>query len=298
MISRLPLDKTPKKLIENRRSFGGNDIEFSIYDTYKNAKSVELQASNPLYCGMITGKKIIHFEGIKPFDFVPNESLVVPSSQMIHIDFPDAKEEDPTQCLTVEIDRTKVQHIVCRINDEYPRMKDSGPWSYDDKNYAHFKNNSRFNQNLMQLIRCFTDVPPYRDMLIDLNASRLLVHMLQSEARTVLLKAVRSKEENTTMQALLSYIKKNLHRRIAIKELEKIAHMSRASLFRFFKNEMGISPIEFINSERMKLAAKLLKQGYSVIQTCYNTGFRSQAHFIDTFKKQYSRTPSQYKKNM
>ncbi len=298
MISRLPLAKTPKKLIENRRSFGGNDIEFSIYDTYQNAKSVELQASNPLYCGMITGKKVIHFDGLKPFDFVPNQSLVVPSLQMIQIDFPVAKEDNPTQCITVEIDRNKVQHIVGRINEAQPRMKDSGTWEYEDKDYVHFKNNNRFNQNLKQLIKCFTDAPPYRDLLIDLNASRLVVHMLQSEARTILLKAVETNAQNTTMQVLLNYIKKNLHRRIAIKELEKIAHMSKASLFRHFKNEMGVSPIEYINTERMKLAATMLKQGSSVTQTCYNTGFRSQAHFIETFKKQYVQTPSQYKKSL
>lgn len=298
MISRLPLDKKPKKLIENRRSFGGNDIEFSIYDTYQNAKSVELQVPNPLYCGMITGKKVIHFDGAEPFGFVPNESLVVPSSQKIQIDFPVAKEDDPTQCITVEIDRNKVQHIVGRINELQPRMNDSGTWGYDDNNYVHFKNTTRFNQNLKHLVRCFTDAPPYRDLLIDLNASRLVVHMLQSEARTILLKAVGSNEQNTTMQVLLGYIKKNLHRRIAVKELENIAHMSKASLFRYFKNEMGVSPIEFINTERMKLAATMLKQGNSVTQTCYDTGFKSQAHFIETFKKQYMHTPSQYKKNL
>ncbi len=298
MLSPLPLDLKPQKLIENRRSFGGNDIEFSIYDTYEEACRVELQASNPLYCGMITGKKIIHFKDDEPFGFLPNESLVLPSSQKIHIDFPEAEHSKPTQCITIEIEKNKLENIVGRINEKHPRMEGSGDWEYEDANYVHFPNNERFNQNLEQIVRCFMDKQPYRDLLIDLNASRLIIHMLQSEARKVLFRAAENKTCGTKMQNILLFINQNLRKRIAIKDLERISHMSKSSLFRSFKNEMGISPIDYINSERMKLAAKMLRNGTSVTQTCYDCGFGSQTHFIKTFKNHFKMTPRQYKKNL
>lgn len=293
----LPLAPTPQKLIENRRSFGGNDIEFSIYDTYQEADMVELQAQNPLYCGMITGKKVIHFDGSSPFEFLPNESLVIPSSRKIHIDFPVAKMDTPTQCITIEIARDKVKEIVDRMNDNFPRMHDSGDWRYSDDDYVHFENTARFNQNLDQIIHCFTDKQPFRDLLIDLNTSRLIIHMLQSEARKLLLENEEAISGTTTMQAVVKFIRENLHRRIQVEELEKVAHVSKATLFRNFKNELGCSPVDFINTERMKRAAKLLRNGKSVTETCYNSGYKSLTHFTETFKKQFGITPNHYKQN-
>ncbi|MCH8569059.1 MAG: AraC family transcriptional regulator [Balneolales bacterium] len=289
----LPYPKNPQKLVENRRSFGGNDVEFSIYDTYQQAEKVELQAGNPLYCGMITGRKVIHTDKKQSFNFLPNESLVVPSDQKIWIDFPEAFRNKPTQCITIEIDRYKVKEIVARLNENFPRMPDSEQWKYDDSDYVKFENTQRFNENLDQIINCFTDSPPYRDMLIDLNTSRLIIHMLQSEARKVLLERNPGEGRNSALSAVLKFIKENINRRISMAELEKVACMSKATLFRHFKNELGLSPIDFVNQERMKKARQMLLNGMNVTETCYALGYKSLPHFSDMFKSVYGKTPVQ-----
>lgn len=291
----LPYPSKPDKLIENRRIFGGKDVEFSIYDTYQSCSRVELTSNHPLYCGMITGKKVIHVDDHPSFSFMPDESLVIPSGKTIHIDFPDAELNKPTQCVTIEIDRDKVQEIVGRLNEHYPRMRDSGEWEFADRNYAHFRNTARLNQNLDQIIHCFTDEQPYRDMLIDLNTSRLIIHMLRSEARSVLLERSNSGTVSTGLQAVVRHIKANLHKRINIEELERIACCSRASLYRHFQQEMGCSPIEFITRERMKKAAMKLRNGSSVTETCYDFGYQSLTHFSQTFKKTFGVSPGQYR---
>lgn len=113
-LNRLRNERPPLVLVENRTRVGGNDIEFSVYDTYQPAEAVALRAPNPLYCGMVSGRKVIHTDEQAPFDFLPGESLVVPSGRRIHIDFPEAHRGQPTICLTLEIDRDKVQRIVDR----------------------------------------------------------------------------------------------------------------------------------------------------------------------------------------
>jgi len=294
MIKALPFPSKPDKLIENRRVYGGKDVEFSIYDTFQICQRVELTAGNPLYCGMITGKKVIHMDDHTTFDFVPDESLVVPSGQTIYIDFPDAGLNKPTQCVTIEIDRDKVQEIVARLNENYPRLQDTGAWEFNDRHYAHFSNTHRLNQNLDHIIHCFTDEQPYRDVLIDLNTSRLIIHMLQSEARKVLLESSNTSPANG-LQAVIQYIRANLHQRIAIEDLERVACVSRASLYRHFQQEIGCSPVEFITRERMHKAAQLLRKGNSVTQTCYEFGYKSLTHFAQTFKKTFGQTPGQYR---
>lgn len=295
MINALPFPSKPDKLIENRRIYGGKDVEFSIYDTFQTCQRVELTANNPLYCGMITGKKVIHMDEQTSFEFVPDESLVVPSGKTIHIDFPDAEMNKPTQCVTIEIDRDKVKEIVGRLNEQYPRMQDSGEWEFSDRHYAHFSNTSRLNQNLDHIIHCFTDEQPYRDVLIDLNTSRLIIHMLQSEARRILLDSSLKSSASNGLQAVIQFICANLHTRIAIEQLEKIACCSRASLYRYFQQEMGCSPVEFITRERMNKAAVQLRKGGSVTQTCYEFGYQSVTHFSQTFKKTFGVSPGQYR---
>lgn len=295
MIKALPFPAKPDKLIENRRIFGGKDVEFSIYDTFEVCERVALTARNPLYCGMITGRKVIHMDEKTNFEFVPDESLVVPSGKTIHIDFPDADLNKPTQCVTVEIDRDKVKEIVDRLNEQYPRMPDQGDWDYNDRSYAHFSNTLRLNQNLDHIIHCFTDEQPYRDALIDLNTSRLIIHMLQSEARKILLETTQTQTPTSGLHAVVQFIRANLHSRIAIEQLEKIACCSRASLFRHFQQEIGCSPVEFITRERMKKAAQHLRNGRSVTQTCYEFGYQSVTHFSLTFKKTIGVTPGEYR---
>ena len=52
--------RTPQKLVENRISFAGSDSELSIYDTYDSAVRVGLNADQLLYCGMVSGRKVMH----------------------------------------------------------------------------------------------------------------------------------------------------------------------------------------------------------------------------------------------
>ncbi|WP_456448710.1 AraC family transcriptional regulator N-terminal domain-containing protein, partial [Thiolapillus sp.] len=105
------LDKlrVPRKLIENKVSFAGDSSEVSIYDTYEAASRVRLDADELLFCGMITGRKIMHHPDDGPDApgtvFLPHESFVVAPGEAVEIDFPDACLEAPTTCLTVEISR-------------------------------------------------------------------------------------------------------------------------------------------------------------------------------------------------
>ena len=94
-----------RELVENRVVFGAEEAEFAVYDTVRPAKRVPLRATNPLYCAMVTGVKRVHTTTGADIPFLPAESLVVPSNHTIHIDFPDASDERPTKCLTIEIDR-------------------------------------------------------------------------------------------------------------------------------------------------------------------------------------------------
>lgn len=107
--------RKPKTLVENKISFAADESEVSIYDTYEKASRVRLQAGELLLCGMLSGKKIMHSEGVKnrveEQVFLPHESFIMAPGERVEIDFPDATMSSPTTCLTVEIAKEKVLKI-------------------------------------------------------------------------------------------------------------------------------------------------------------------------------------------
>ncbi|TPD51740.1 MAG: hypothetical protein C9355_13135 [Thalassolituus maritimus] len=67
----------PGQLVENRTVYASQLAELSVYDTYEQAERVRLDAGELLYCGMMTGRKVMH--GMDGFStgFLPHESFVV-----------------------------------------------------------------------------------------------------------------------------------------------------------------------------------------------------------------------------
>jgi len=56
----------PQQLVENRTVFASHGAELSIYDTFASAEKVRLDAEEILYCGMISGKKVLHGKFFTP----------------------------------------------------------------------------------------------------------------------------------------------------------------------------------------------------------------------------------------
>jgi len=288
-------DKNPQKLVENRTSYAGEEALFSIYDTFTVAHQVELHASSPMYCGMISGRKIIHSENEPAFDFNPSESLVLPADKTIFIDFPEARPDQPTKCITIELPQSKVENIVDKMNEQMPRNPDSGQWEYDSEKSVHFSNTRAVDMLIEKLFYIFTEEEQQRDLLIDLNVSELIVHMLQTESRKLLMKNYREQLTKNRLAAAIGYINKNIDQPISIKKLASVSYMSKSSFYRYFKNEFGITPTEYINDKRMQLASRLLqKPENSVTDVSYKLGFSSLSHFIKLFKSYIGTTPKQY----
>ncbi len=74
--------------------------------------------------------------------------------------------------------------------------------------------------------------------------------------------------------------------------------MSRMQLHRKLKALTGLSTTEFIRSQRLKLAAKLLKKSdINISQVGYAVGFNNHSYFTKCFKEQFGMSPSDFAKS-
>ena len=81
----------------------------------------------------------------------------------------------------------------------------------------------------------------------------------------------------------------------SIEDFSNALGMSRMQLHRKLKALTGLSASEFIRSQRLKLAAQLLKKSdINVSQVGYTVGFNDHAYFSKCFKEMYGCTPTEF----
>ena len=92
----------------------------------------------------------------------------------------------------------------------------------------------------------------------------------------------------------LTYIMDHITSEISLDDLANYSHLSTSHFKQKFKNQMGISPRNFINQQKIEHAKTLLQDGYSITEVSMILGFSSSSYFAYTFKKFTAFTPTEY----
>jgi AraC-like DNA-binding protein len=285
-----------KEKIEEKIVFGRTDqVEFSIYNTNVKTSGVVFKATNPLYCGMILGRKVVNTKGYIPFDFSCGESMVIPADGEMSIDFPDASLDIPTRCLKVEIDQDKLGEIIENLNETFEKAHQQDELKYDSGKHLHFTNNNHISKILGDMFEISLEENLFRPALMELKVLELTIRVLQMQSVARLLKNSSNLATVHPLSHVAEYIKTHLGDPISVDELARKAHMSTAQLFRYFKNYFGMTPVQYTNELRIERAKQLLKDpNTSVTEVCYQIGLNSLSYFIQLFKNKIGSTPKQY----
>jgi AraC-like DNA-binding protein len=72
--------------------------------------------------------------------------------------------------------------------------------------------------------------------------------------------------------------------------------MSAFHFARVFRELSGTPPHQFLLSIRLREAARRLREGASVTEACYGSGFQNLSHFSRQFTRRFGVKPSLYAK--
>lgn len=286
-------EKSLKTLVENRTIFSLERCELNLFETYEESQQVNLKFHDLVITSMLRGKKVMHLFDDPAFEYMPGESVLIPSKVEMIIDFPEATFENPTQCLALAIDQQKIQETLDFLNEKYPKEGHQQFWQLNTDHYF-FYNNLALAGTLNKLVTECMSQDITKDALADLTLQELVIRIIQSQT----VRAVDTnqlKDPNHPIIPILEYIKSNITESFNLKDLSEKACMSTTTFYRFFKRELGLSPIEFILNEKIKHAKSLLKnQKIQINEVCYASGFDDCNYFIRIFKKIEGITPKQY----
>jgi AraC family transcriptional regulator len=99
------------------------------------------------------------------------------------------------------------------------------------------------------------------------------------------------------LRRVLDYIRANLGRDLSLGELSRVAQLSPHHLCRDFKSAVGTTPHQYVMRERIREAERLLAtRRASVAEVAFTTGFASQSHFTEMFRRATGRTPRRYQR--
>ena len=99
------------------------------------------------------------------------------------------------------------------------------------------------------------------------------------------------------MYKATAYIRENLSKRVSLDGLASSVGLSRSYLSALFKNEMGVTFTDYVNSVRVEKSKELLlDDSLSLADIAILVGYSDQSYFTKKFTKLVGMTPGQYRK--
>ena len=146
--------------------------------------------------------------------------------------------------------------------------------------------------NKAQLEKSIKDMPRFSKDKLDAFASLLPLVAEYIETNNLL-----PDTELTVGQLIKTYVKNNLSKKITLCDLSWKLHCSTVTLTEHFKDEYGITIMDYVMKKRMEKARRLLTNSeLSIHEVAEECGFSDNEYFSRCFKEWHGAAPTVWKK--
>ena len=106
-----------------------------------------------------------------------------------------------------------------------------------------------------------------------------------------------NQKEDTSIEKTIRYIRSHVGKKITLEELSGIANLSTYYFSHRFKEETGLSPIDYVINTRLDQAKILLaRTAMTVEEIAYEVGYQSSNSLINLFNQKLGFSPKEYRK--
>ena len=103
-------------------------------------------------------------------------------------------------------------------------------------------------------------------------------------------------KKRTQISPAINYIDANYDKPVTLAMIAKASHLSSSRLAHIFKEQMGITIIDYLTSVRIERAKQLLLgTDQNCTEICFEVGYNNQSYFTRTFKALVGMTPRQFR---
>ncbi|MGL5347643.1 MAG: HD domain-containing protein [Peptostreptococcaceae bacterium] len=99
--------------------------------------------------------------------------------------------------------------------------------------------------------------------------------------------------ESTVLKAI-KYIEKNIKEKLTLKAISNEVGYSEFHFARIFKEDMGISVMDYVQERRLILASKEIFNGRKIVDVSVDYCYETHSGFSKAFKRKFGFTPTQH----
>lgn len=280
----------------------GTDYQFSaatlsLYETNCPCKGIEFNFDKYVVTLMLSGHKTVANTRHR-VEFFPGTIYIPERNTTQVVEIASASLTNPTRCLVLDVEPKFLESTY----QEYARhVQYIGP---TDQRLApsidrFFSNDEATIESFMRFYKYGKVAESKLDELVNENVLKeLLFRLFQTDARQLLLANLHYMVSDSMIEQVIKYIRLNLTQPLAINDLIEVARCSKSKLFNRFKDEMGLTPVQFILQERIKYAEKLIPHTEKLQAVAFQSGFNTYEHFYSSFKKLRGESPRAYRQRV
>ena len=133
---------------------------------------------------------------------------------------------------------------------------------------------------------------PY-DHTTDVYAESVLMELIAAFLKTT----APQRRYSPYVQDAVSFLHQNYRQTLSLEQIAEAVHISKFYLHRTFKQETGLTPVEYLQRLRLQKAKELLQNtNLSQEQICEATGLYNSSYLCKLFRKYENQTPDTYRK--
>ena len=100
--------------------------------------------------------------------------------------------------------------------------------------------------------------------------------------------------QDATTRAICKYIDEHLQENLSYKHMQKIFFVSRYYLATKFLQQTGMTLTKYVILRRLCHTCALAKNGMTIEEAAYQSGFNNYSHFYKEFTKNFRLSPREY----
>ena len=138
-----------------------------------------------------------------------------------------------------------------------------------------------------------------RQFCFELEARDLISSVMLTVLREMGESEYARASSNERMLRMMLFVKEHYQEPLRVGDIAGSAFISERECMRSFSRSLGISPLQFLLSYRLREAERLLREeGMNISEIAYRTGFESPSHFSSLFRRRHGITPTEYRKRI
>lgn len=158
---------------------------------------------------------------------------------------------------------------------------------------AHDTNHKDFRNIMVRMIDEYTYMQPRHEIAVKAYIINLLIYLFRLSSKKVRTRTPDNK--NHVIGHMYNYAHKNIHRKISLGEVAELLHMSPQYICKVFKDNVGMTFVEYCNHIRVEKIKDWLENTDRPLYIIYSDFEFSHRYLNRIFKEQTGYSMKEYK---